>query len=58
VVATVQDVAQCATDQADADVVQLSLADQKCFAHALLSPPATGPSLETSFRQSQRLRSD
>lgn len=55
VVATVQDAAQRAIEQAE--VIRLSLADQECFAQALLSPPAPTPALERAFaRRSKLLR--
>ena len=44
VVAAVQDAAQRAIEQAD--VMRLSLADQTCFAQALLSPPKPTPALK------------
>ena len=47
VVAAVQDAAQRAIEQAE--VVRLSLADQECFAQALLSPPQASPALERAF---------
>jgi len=52
VVSAVQDAAQQAIERAE--VVRLSLADQKCFARALLSPPEPSPALEASFRPSQQ----
>ena len=55
VVTAVQDAAQRAIDQAE--VVRLSLADQECFAQALLSPPQPAPALERAFtRRSKLLR--
>ena len=57
VVAAVQDAAQRAVQQAD--VVRLSLADQACFAQALLSPPQPVPALERAFaRRSKLLRTE
>lgn len=44
VVSALQDAAQQATERAE--VVRLSLADQECFAQALLSPPKPAPALE------------
>ena len=41
VVSAVQDAAQRAIEQAE--VIRLSLADQECFAQALLSPPQPAP---------------
>ena len=56
VVAAVQDAAQRAIEQAE--VMRLSLADQACFAQALLSPPQPSPALQRAFaRRSQLLRS-
>lgn len=55
VVSAVQDAAQRAIEQAE--VVRLSLADQECFAQALLSPPQPAPALERAFaRRSKILR--
>ena len=55
VVTAVQDAAQRAIEQAE--VVRLSLADQECFAQALLSPPLPAPALERAFsRRSKLLR--
>ena len=57
VVVAVQDAAQRAVQQAD--VVRLSLADQACFAQALLSPPQPVPALERAFaRRSKLLRTE
>ena len=57
VVAAVQYAAQRAVQQAD--VVRLSLADQACFAQALLSPPQPVPALERAFaRRSKLLRTE
>lgn len=39
--------------------VRLSLADQECFAHVLLSPPKAAPALEPAFtRRSKLLRAE
>ena len=55
VVAAVQDAAQRAIEQAE--VMRLSLADQACFAQALLSPPAPSAALKRAFaRRSKLLR--
>jgi uncharacterized protein (DUF1778 family) len=55
VISAVQDAAQRAIEQAE--VIRLSLADQRCFAQALLSPPELSPALERAFvRRSQLLR--
>ena len=53
VVAAVQDAALRAIE--DADVVRLSLADQECFAQALLSPPPPSPALERAFARRRDL---
>lgn len=47
VVAAVQDAARRAIEEAE--VVRLSLADQECFAQALLSPPSPAPALERAL---------
>ncbi len=57
VVSAVQDAAQRAIEQAE--VIRLSLADQECFAQALLSPPTPAPALERAFaRRIKLLRSE
>lgn len=57
VVAAVQDAAQRAIEQAE--VIRLSLADQECFAQALLSPPKPAPALKRAFaRRSKLLRTE
>jgi uncharacterized protein (DUF1778 family) len=57
VVAAVQDAAQRAIEQAE--VIRLSLADQECFAQALLSPPPPAPALERAFaRRGKLLRTE
>ena len=49
--------AQRAIEQAE--VIRLSLADQECFAQALLSPPPPAPALERAFaRRSKLLRTE
>jgi uncharacterized protein (DUF1778 family) len=53
VIAAVQTAAQSAIDQAD--IVRLSLADQECFARALLSPQSPAPALERAFARSSKL---
>lgn len=53
VVAAVQEAAQRAIEQAE--VVRLSLADQECFAQALLSPPQPAPALERAFARRRKL---
>ena len=49
----VQEAAQKAIEQAD--IIRLSLADQECFAHALLSPPEPAPALKRAFARRQKL---
>jgi uncharacterized protein (DUF1778 family) len=57
VVAAVQEAAQHAIEQAE--VIRLSLADQECFAQALLSPPPPTPALQRAFsRRSTLLRTE
>ena len=57
VVSAAQAAAQVAIEQAE--VIRLSLADQACFAQALLSPPKPAPALERAFtRRSKLLRSE
>ncbi len=57
VVSAVQDAARHAIEQAE--VIRLSLADQECFAQALLSPPKASPALERAFaRRKMLLRSE
>ena len=53
VIAAVQDAAQRAIEQAE--VVRLSLADQECFAKALLSPPQPSPALKRAFARRRKL---
>lgn len=53
VASAVQDAAQQAIEQAD--VVQLSLADQACLARALLSPPESLPALKRAFTRRRKL---
>lgn len=57
VVAAVQDAAQRAIEQAG--ITRLSLADQECFAEALLAPPPPAPALTRAFaRRSKLLRAE
>lgn len=57
VASAVQDAAQQAIEQAD--VVQLSLADQVCLAQALLSPLEPTPALPRAFaRRGKLLRAE
>ncbi len=53
VVSAVQDAAQRAIEQAE--IIRLSLADQECFAQALLSPPHPSPALERAFARRDKL---
>jgi len=53
VVTAVQAAAQQAIEQAE--VIRLSLADQECFAQALLSPPQPTPALERAFARRREL---
>ena len=57
VIAAVQDAAQRAIETSE--VIRLSLADQECFAQALLSPPQPSAALERAFaRRSKLLRTE
>jgi uncharacterized protein (DUF1778 family) len=57
VVGAIQDAAQHAIEHAE--VIRLSLANQACFAQALLSPPKPPPALERAFaRRSKLLRTE
>jgi uncharacterized protein (DUF1778 family) len=53
VVAAVQAAAQTAIEEAE--VIRLSLADQECFAQALLSPPKPTPALRRAFDRRKKL---
>ncbi|SEB22531.1 DUF1778 domain-containing protein [Variovorax sp. YR216] len=53
VVAAVQDAAQEAITKAE--VIRLSLADQECFAQAMLSPPKATPALKRAFSRRRKL---
>ncbi|MDR0881668.1 MAG: DUF1778 domain-containing protein [Candidatus Adiutrix sp.] len=53
VVSAVQDAAKLAIEQAD--IIRLSLADQQCFADALISPPDTAPAMERAFARRDKL---
>lgn len=53
VVSAVQDAAQRAIEQSG--VIRLSLADQECFATALLSPPKPSPALKRAFARRKKL---
>ena len=57
VIAAVQEAAHQAIEQTG--VIRLSMADQECFAQALLSPPPPSPALKRAFaRRSQLLRAE
>lgn len=53
IVSAVQNAAQQAIEQAG--VIRLSLADQECFAQALLSPPKPTPALKRAFARRKKL---
>ncbi|MBI3774953.1 MAG: DUF1778 domain-containing protein [Gammaproteobacteria bacterium] len=53
VVSAVQEAAQRAIEQAD--FIRLTLADQECFAEALLSPPKPAPALKRAFARRRKL---
>lgn len=53
VVSAVQEAAQRAIEQAD--FIRLTLADQECFAQALLSPPKPAPALKRAFARRRKL---
>jgi len=53
VVSAVQEAAQKAIEQAD--VIRLSLADQQCFAQALLNPPEPSPAILRAFEKRDKL---
>ncbi len=53
VVSAVQDAAQRAIEQAE--VMRLTLADQECFARALLAPPEPAPALTRAFERRRKL---
>lgn len=57
VISAAQNAAQRAIEQAG--VIRLSLEDQQCFAHALLSPAEKTPAMQRAFeRHDQLLRSE
>lgn len=57
VVAAIQSAAQRTIEQAE--LIHLPLADQECFAQALLSPSQPAPALERAFvRRSTLLRTE
>lgn len=53
VISAVQDAAQRAIEQAE--VMRLTLADQECFARALLAPPEPAPALQRAFAHRRKL---
>lgn len=53
VTAVAEDAAKRAVEEAE--VVRLSLADQECFAQALLSPPEPAAPLERAFNRRRQL---
>lgn len=53
VTAVAEDAAKRAIEEAE--VVRLSLADQKCFAEALLSPPEPTAALERAYARRREL---
>ncbi len=53
IVAAVQDAAQRAIEQAE--IIRLSLADQACFAQALISPQQPAPALKRAFTRRSKL---
>lgn len=53
VVSAVQDAAQRAIEQAE--VIRLTLADQECFAQAVLAPPQPAPALKRAFARRRKL---
>lgn len=55
IISAVQNAAQQAIEQAG--VIRLSLADQECFAQALLSPPKPTPALKRAFARRKKLLS-
>ncbi|MGL4666490.1 MAG: DUF1778 domain-containing protein [Saezia sp.] len=57
VISAAQNAAKQAIEQAG--VIRLSLEDQECFAHALLSPAEKTPAMQRAFkRRDQLLRSE
>ena len=53
VVSAVQEAAQRAIEQSE--IIRFSLADQECFAQALISPPEPTPALLRAFAHRQKL---
>ncbi len=56
VVVAAQEAARREVDQAK--VVRMSLADQECFAKALLAPPKPSPALKRAFARRRKLLTD
>ena len=55
VVSAIQEAAQRAIEQSG--VIRMSLADQECFALALISPPKPAPALKRAFARRKKLLS-
>ena len=53
VISAAQDAARRAIEQSE--VIRLSLADQECFAQALLAPPRPAPALKRAFARHRKL---
>ena len=53
VISAAQDAARRAIEQSE--VIRLSLADQECFAQALLAPPKPAPALKRAFARHRKL---
>lgn len=53
VVSAVREAAQRAIEQSE--IIRLSLADQECFARALLTPPEPAPALKRAFARRRQL---
>ena len=53
VFSTLQDAAHRAVEQAG--IIRLSMADQACFAQALLNPPEPTPALKRAFARRKKL---
>jgi uncharacterized protein (DUF1778 family) len=53
VVSAAQEAAHRAIEQTE--TIRLSLADQKCFAQALLAPPDLAPALQRAFARRRQL---
>ena len=55
VVSAVQEAARQAIEEAE--VIRLSLADQQCFAAALIDPPQTAPAMQRAFEKREKILS-